>query len=78
MDDNRNYQWLWWLKVHLLVVPPLQIWVLPPSWIVLVGVGIVQPLIIVDIVGLFILLEGKIVTSLTIIIIMTPSTKFTR
>jgi len=71
--------WLLWVKVCLYIIDfPLLIWVVPPSWIVRVGVRIVQPVIVVDIVGLLILLEGKIVTSLAIIVIMTPSTKIIR
>ena len=61
------------LKIYLrIVIFPLHIWVVPPSWIVRIGVGVVRALIVVDIVGLLILLEGKLVTSLAINVIMTP------
>jgi len=52
--------------------------VVPPFWIVSVRVGVVLPLIVVDVISLLILLKGKIIANLTIVILMTLSTKITR
>ena len=59
------------LKVGLCVVPPLQVWVVPPSWIVYVGEGVVLPLIVVDKVCL---LNGE-TFRLTFITFMSPPQK---
>ena len=59
------------LKVGLHVVSPLYVWVVPPFWIVCVGVGVVLPLIVVDKVCSLSLLKGK--TSRLIVIALMPT-----
>ena len=60
------------LKVWPHVVPPLQIWVVPPFCIICVGEGVALPLIIIEIICLLSLLEGKTIRLIIIAFMSHP------